>query len=82
MQNSTCMGLLSYAGTVCTAGVHGESGCFGTLKGDATLLVVTLRHVEVECADSAMGGPGEAHHGGQPRQGPGVAHPDAVCGQQ
>lgn len=48
------------------------------LEGDAALLVVGLRHIEVECADGAMSCPGEANHSRKPRQGAGVAGPDAV----
>ena len=42
----------------------------GGLKGNPALFVVALCHVEVEGADGAMGGLGQAHHSGEPRQGP------------
>ena len=44
--------------------------------------MVGLGHTEVVGTDYPVGRPGQAHHGGEPGQGSGIAGVDAVGGQQ
>mgnify|MGYP007025294556 CR=1 FL=1 len=53
----------------------------GRVVGDAAPLVVGLSHAQVVGAHPPVGRPGQAHHGGEPGQGPGVARVDAVGGE-
>ena len=69
-------------GAVPAAGVASEAGSLGALESDAARLVARLGHIEIESADRPMSGPGQSHHSGQPRQGPGVPCADAAGGQQ
>ena len=58
-----------------------EALSLGAFKGDPALPVVTLAEGQVETAHHSVGRPGKPHHGGDPRQGSGVADSDAIGSQ-